>query len=681
MSYGEVTLIPGVNVERTPTLLQAGYAQSQAIRFKDGLAQKLGGWTVFYQFAVPGIPRELHAWEDLNGTNHLGMGSTTQLAVITSGNYKDITPQVFTSNPLPDFTTTSTSNVVTIKDTNIGTVTVYDSVLLNTPVSVDGMIISGLYPINSIISSTAFTILGPKNGIAGTTDGGAVPVFTTTNNSPSVSVNLATHGLSTTSIVVFNAPTTGNGVTVSGGYSINSIVDASNFTITVPLQANAAGTFKMNSGNAQFVYYITLGPTATGAGYGTGGYGQGGYGTGVTSGGVQTGTEITALDYTSDNWGELYLACPQGGAVYSYDPTGGFANASLIGGAPIFNGGMFVSMNQQILVCWGSAINQAIGVEQDPLLVKWSDVGNFNNFIPQTTNQAGSYRIPTGSKIIGGIAAPNQDLIWTDLDLWAMNYQGQPFVFGFNKIGAGAGLVSSHGAMQLRGNVYWMGPSNFYAYNSSGVNVIPCPVWDFVFQNINTTYLQNVRSMPNTPFNEAGWAFPSSASTTGECDSYVKFNITDQSGPWDYGALPRSAWIDQTIFGPPIGATPTGVIYQHETSNDAAGQALPYSWTTGYFYITEGEDVAFVDEIRPDFKWGTYAGSQGAQVQITLNVINDYASTTPVTYGPYTVNAQTPYITPRIRGTRMSFTFSGDDVGSFVRLGKVRYRYNVDGRR
>src|ERR1700720_597839 len=105
MPFGEVTLIPGVNVERTPTLNQAGISQSQLIRFKDGLAQKYGGWQKFYPFAVPGKPRDLHAWEDLNQATHLSVGTTTQLGVITAGSLKDITPQTFKSDFTPNFTT------------------------------------------------------------------------------------------------------------------------------------------------------------------------------------------------------------------------------------------------------------------------------------------------------------------------------------------------------------------------------------------------------------------------------------------------------------------------------------------------------------------------------------------------------------------------------------------------
>src|SRR4051812_48489656 len=105
MPFGEVKLVPGVNVERTPTLLEAGISQSQLVRFKDGLVQKYGGWQKYFGFALSGTPRDLHAWQDLNVTNHLLVGTTTQLAVITSGGAATITPQQLTTNPVPNFTT------------------------------------------------------------------------------------------------------------------------------------------------------------------------------------------------------------------------------------------------------------------------------------------------------------------------------------------------------------------------------------------------------------------------------------------------------------------------------------------------------------------------------------------------------------------------------------------------
>ena len=96
MPFGSVTLQPGLNVERTPMLLRAGFSATQFVRFRDSLVQKLGGWLKYYPFAVGGIPRDLHAWQDLNDNLYLSVGTTTQLAVITDGTLLDISPQLLT---------------------------------------------------------------------------------------------------------------------------------------------------------------------------------------------------------------------------------------------------------------------------------------------------------------------------------------------------------------------------------------------------------------------------------------------------------------------------------------------------------------------------------------------------------------------------------------------------------
>src|SRR5215467_36125 len=456
MPFGEIRLIPGVNVERTPTLNQASISQAQLIRFKDGLAQKYGGWQRFFPFALSGKPRDLHAWEDLNLTTHLAVGSTTQLNVITSGSLKDITPQTFTSDFAPALQVTAGSTTITITDPNISNVTVFDSVLFNTPISVGGIILSGLYAITQINGTTQYQIEGgtvgaantntlvtnnttaagnntlhfasvpswvgtgyqivdlttpssiPANTIvqsktvntivmsnnatgAGVGNGDSIvftslPGFITTLGNSSVQVFLVNHGLTVgvgpAHQVNFPIATTGSGVTISGTYTIATLVDANDFTITLPNQATATNSsgFFMNGGLCEIVYYINIGPPPSGSGYGVGSYGAGGYGTGAASSTNQTGTEITASDWTQDNWGEILLSCPAGGGIYQYDPTGGFTNAGLVSTAPPLNGGIFVSMALQILFAWGSTQTLGIGIQQDPMLVKWSDQSDFTNF-------------------------------------------------------------------------------------------------------------------------------------------------------------------------------------------------------------------------------------------------------------------------------------------------------------
>jgi hypothetical protein len=313
---------------------------------------------------------------------------------------------------------------------------------------------------------------------------------------------------------------------------------------------------------------------------------------------------------------------------------------------------------------------------KDPLLVRWCDVANYNSWIGLVTNQAGSYRIPKGSKIVQGIQGPQQALLWTDIAVWAMQYVGPPYVYQFNEIGTGCGLIGRKAAASVNGVVYWMGQSQFFRLAGSGVEPIRCPVWDVIFQDLDTTNLDKIRVAPNSRFGEISWFYPTS-SNGGEVSHYVKYNfILDQ---WDFGALARTAWINESVLGPPIGAAPNQFIYQHETSPDADGQAMLSSFQTGYFVLTEANVKMFVDQIWPDMKWGYYGGSQNAQVKLTFYV-TDYPGQTPLVYGPYTMTQATTFITPRFRGRLVSIKMKSEDIGSFWRIGNMRYRYQEDGK-
>ena len=304
-------------------------------------------------------------------------------------------------------------------------------------------------------------------------------------------------------------------------------------------------------------------------------------------------------------------------------------------------------------------------------------------------DQAGSYIIPKGSKIVGGMQGPQQGLIWTDLSIWAMQYVNQPLVYSFNEIGTGCGLIGQKAAGSLNGSVYWMGQSQFFRLAGNGVEPLNCPVWDVAFQNLNVAYAENIRFAANSRFSEVVWYYPSTNSISGENDSYVKYNtLIDQ---WDYGLLSRTAWLDQSILGSPLGTDISGsssYIYQHETTVingvtvplfNADTSAMVSSFRTGYFEISDGECKMFVDQIWPDMKWGFFNGSQAAQVQITFYV-TDYPGDAERVYGPYTVTNTTEFITPRFRGRLVSIQISSSDLNSFWRLGAMRYRVQEDGK-
>jgi len=668
-------LIPTVNAEFTETLNEAGISSCNLIRFKAKLPQKLGGWQKFVDAVLGGTARDLHAWQDLSANDWLAYGATSNVSAVSDGVVSDITPQTLDTAFTPGFATTNLSTTVTITDAGISNVTDYDSILFRTPVSVGGCVFYGVYPIDASVTPTSYQITADSAATSTVANGGAVPQFGTTSGSAIVTVTFANHGKAVGEPFTALVSTTVGGLTVSGTYPILTTPTADTFTIAANTAATSTTSAYMGGANeAQLTYYITLGPPGAGAGYGTGTYGTGGYGTGSSST-AQTGDPLVATDYTLDNWGENLLANPLGGGIYEWTPNSGFQNMRLIEEAPIFVNGIFVAMPAQILVAYGC--NPEGDQLLDPLLIRWCDQEDYYTWIGTASNQAGSFRLSSGSRVVGALQGPQQALLWTDIDLWSMSYIGPPLVFSFNKISSGCGLIGPHAAGVLGGNVYWMNQGNFYVLGGQGVQVLPSSVWDIVFQDLDTANQHKCVAAPNSTFNEMWFFYPSASGGTGECDKYVKFNTQEPS--WDYGDMQRSAWIDQSVLGQPIGATSGGTIYQHETSNDADGAPLNWWFETGYFVIAEGLNQMVVDFIYPDFKFGEAGGLQDATVMTTITAV-DYPNGTERVYGPYSMTAAKNYINTRLRGRQIKLKFEGNDLGTFARLGLMRYRAAPDGR-
>jgi hypothetical protein len=401
--------------------------------------------------------------------------------------------------------------------------------------------------------------------------------------------------------------------------------------------------------------------------------------TGVTVSVSKWGFEMPVIsepDWALDNWGEYLIASPHYGEIFYWNPSDTSGHAAVVPNAPLVNEGFFVAMPERQIIAYGSTFTGF----QDPLLVRWCDVGNFTNWVGTVTNQAGSFRIPKGSKIVGGLQGPQQGLLWTDLGLWSMQYINLPLVYSFNEIASGCGLVGRKAAGTLAGTVYWMSQSQFFKLSGAGVEPIQCSIWDVVFQDIDTDYWENVVCAPNSRFGEVAWYYPSKlnigTSLEGVATNYVKYNVL--LGQWDYGTLSRTAWIDQGVNGPPIGAGGDYNIYQHETSNNANGTAMNSFFTTGYFAVEEGDLKTFLDQVWPDMKWGFYDGTQNATVTITFYTA-DYPGDTPREYS-FTVTQGTQFVTPRFRARLVAIKIESNDLNSFWRLGNIRYRYQPDGK-
>lgn len=768
--HATLKLIPTVDLNRTPALNEAAVSSTQLIRFiKDrenlGLIQKLGGWSRFYPSALEGTPRALWAWRDNLTNDYLAVGNSGategRLYVINEGTAKDITPQVFETDPAVDCSTTLNSSIVTIGDpgfsaattgasgdgttatityagshvfpvggtvvvagvtpggynataivtasspgsvsylnattgpqTVAGTVgdggsniTSYDAVYIPAHISVGGLILFGLYPCIAASSTTyqiiALDALGdPALATATVANGGVVAEFTTVSGTSIVTVTLNDHGFAAGDTYPVLIATTVGGVTLTGDYIVQTVPTVNTFTIQAAQNASSTTSGFINGGDARFIYYVTYGPLPEGTGYSTGGYSTGGYSTGAPPV-AAAGFPVEASDWSLSNWGEILIASPDnsslltfdqepGGPIYQWSPSVNFQNAQIIPQAPISNHSVFLAMPQRQIVALGSTFT---GV-QDHLLVRWCDLNNFNSWTATPVNQAGSYRLTKGSRIVGGLQGPQQGLIWTDLALWSMQYVNLPDVYNFNEIAVGCGLIGKKAMAILNNVVFWMSQSQFFIFAGDGVKPLPCTVWDFIFQELDTAQTDKIRAAANSRFNEVAWYFPTQ-SGGGEVDAYVKYSLS--TGGWDFGYLSRTAWIDQSVLGPPIGGSSSGLIFQHETSPNADGQPMAPSFQTGYFTLQDGDLLSFIDQVWPDFKWGYYNGAQNAELLMTFYVA-DYPGQTPRVHGPYSMTQATQYVTPRLRGRLVSIKFESSDVDTFWRIGAPRYRITPAGK-
>lgn len=739
MPFQTVKLMPGVKAVQTPTLLQANVVASNMIRWRGGLPEKIGGWMNFLSNvgvmggvpsnqAVAGVTRDLCAWADININNHLAVAGTAGLNVLTpvangTAANQNITPQYTVTTSDQTFTTTAGSPVVTINDPG-AQVNNYSSVQIMCHVAVGGIVIFGMFPVTAMLTAEQYTITLPFAAITDDT-ASTVATLSTVVNSQVVTVGLTAHGLIAGSTFAVPIPT-GVGdpldpsfpqVTLSGFFTVQEVIDANSFIIFAQHSVPTAGTtYEGNlSGAPQIIYWVTQAPLLPNSGWGVGGWGVGGWGSGAQpvplSGdyyppavGTPGFNGVDGDDWVLANWGSQLISNATNGPLFYWDPISGIQNSAVIATGPAYATGFFIGMPEQQIIAYGASTAQI----QDPMLVAWCDNANLAVWTAAVNNQAGTYRLTRGSKIIGGIQGPQQAMLWTDVGLWAMAYIGYPNVFGFNEVAQGCGLIGKHAIAVYGPQVFWMSRDAFWMYSNGVVQRLQCDVWDVIIKNLNNSkdtsgnylYFGHIRGAANSGYDEVMFHFPSQASTSGENDSWVKFNPV--TGEWDYslsvpqqgmvGSTPINvtAWLDNNIFGHPIssmlalpGAT-SSIIQQHEMGMDANGQAINWMIQTGFFMLSDGEDKVFVDFMIPDFRWRRWQQPQSvsAQVQITLYTAEwpDDPEDQWVPYGPFIVTNATGGIEPRCRGRYFFAQIQGNDLGSFVRLGGIKFRFAPDGR-
>jgi hypothetical protein len=318
------------------------------------------------------------------------------------------------------------------------------------------------------------------------------------------------------------------------------------------------------------------------------GYGYSQYGTqayGVER--INKSAPTLATTWSLDAWGEFLLACSSAdGKIYEWQL--GFSTptlAAVLSNAPEDCKAVMVTAERFVF---------ALGAGGNPRKVQWSDQENNNVWTPTTLNQSGDIELVTPGQLLAGKRVRGIHLLWTDTDCHSAQYIGQPFVYGFERIGNGCGLIGAQAvAIVADTSAYWMSESGFWMYDGV-VKPLQSDVSDYVFRNMNRSQKSKIYAVHNSQFGEVWWFYPSDA--TNEIDSYVLFNYRE--GHWSIGRLDRSCGTGPGAFEKPLMMGVDGYLYEHEVGlipdvSDIYAESGPVQ-------IGAGDNIMHVREVIPD---------------------------------------------------------------------------------
>ena len=507
----------------------------------------------------------------------------------------------------------------------------------------------------------------------------------TTNGSTTVTVTDASHGAIVGDFVTFDSFSSIDGLDMNQEFEVITVPSANTYTVTHTSTASGSTSGGGGSGNAK--YQINVGPSTSTYGYGWGTltWGESTWDTARSSSNVV----VAGRNWSLDNFGEDLIATVLNGGTFIWDTSGGLSTrATALSNAPTASRFSLVSTDTRHLLIFGTETTIGNTSTQDDLLFRFSDREDATDYTPVSTNEAGSLRISDGSRIVGAVKSAGQILVWTDTSLHGVQFVGTPFTFGLRQLGANAGLIAQHAAIEVNGVAYWMSDDAFYLYDGV-VKKMPCSVQDFVFDNISYTNKNDIAVGLNTAYNEIIWYYPSANAT--QIDRAVAYNYLE--GTWYTVSLGRTTWLGAYVYESPIAteynasltaniSTILGLtagasfVYEHEQGNNQAdGTAISAFLETGSVEIADGDQLMSVSKLVPDF-------TNLANTMTATLTLEQYPQSSSNVTTSGSITSTTEKINVRGRGRAVKIKYETSTVNDTPwRLGSQKLQLRPDGRR
>ena len=716
MPLTKVKIAPGFNKQVTETGAEGQWTDGDFVRFRYGLPEKIGGWEQLVNASLVGAAREQFVWADLDGRRYAAIGTNKILIIYYEGAFYDITPL---DTPLTGctFSTVNASATVTVNKPahtlQPGDLFTFTSV---TPPTGAGYIASNFesntFQVVTVPDSDSFTITM------------ASAAGTTVNGSGSATVNpyISAGALGFTYGFGWGTGLWGGGQQVFGtlnGALLDDTAGTGGSGTSIALASTtgfpSTGTIKVG---AEFISYtgissndltgITRGVAGTRSAHGSGVGVE--YYTGWGDASLSSTLQIDPASWSLDNFGEKLIATIKNGKTFEWNPINSNANAlstraTVVSGAPEASVMSLVSDRDRHLLMLGTETTIGSAGTQDKMFIRFSDQENISDYTPTSINTAGTFRVDSGTKIVGAVKGKDYTLVLTDNSAYVIQFVGPPFTFSIRQVGSNCGAIGQHSIKYVNGAVYWMGESGGFFVFDGTVKSLPCQVEDFVFTNkgdnlgVNYQNGESVYVGLNHLYEELTWFYPKSGSSFN--DRCVTYNY--QSGTWTTGSLSRTTWVDANLYDVPYatefnstsvptfplvqGATNINgstTYYAHEVGTDqvdASGNKTTVAAfiESGDFSLNvEGEGQMFMSMRRfiPDFKL-----IQG-NAQVTI-LLRDFPSDTEASspLGPFTVTGSTQKVDTRARGRFASVKIANTSSDENWRYGTFRVDVQPDGMR
>lgn len=604
---------PGINRESTEYAEEGSWYNGDKVRFRQGRPENLRGYVKRVTTPFDGTARDIITWSDNDAYKFASFGTEKKLYEYNNDENIDITP---------------------IKEVSVGT-----NVL------------------------AIVTIDGTNNG------------FYTVATETTIIVSVSSHGAATGDFVTFTSSTSIGGNQDLSGRTFNvSVINSNRFHFETTV---AAESTQNRVGTATLKYLL---PTGTNIAITNLGYGADVYNAGASVTGVRAWNQPASASniitrntqWSLDTFGEDIIACRRGSRIFKWDTTIESTpdRAVIISASPSVNNYILVSPNDRHVVAFGST---EFGTGTfNPMLVRWSDQNNYNNFTPSVSSTSGENILTDGTEIVGAVRSRNAVNIWTDNSIWLMTFTGPPFVFSFQQGGTNCGLIGPHAAVDFDGISIWMGKDNFYAFDGQ-VRNLDCTVRRYIFENFNRNAEDKVYAGINSEFKEIIWLYCSSEAT--EPDKYVIYNPLEKT--WSFGTTTYTTYDDKDVFGNTITTDVSSYLIDNEPPQifTANGQPQASFIESAAFDIEDGNEMMFMDRLIPDFTLNN--GNLNFSIIAQNFPVND-----AVTKGPFTITPATKKVDLRARGRQAIILVSSEGTGGTEwRYGSLRLSLQEDGLR